>query len=165
MLSEPRVRAPETMQVPRLVESFLVTEFDPKIIPEMGELGLLGPTIEGYGCAGVSSVAYGLIAREVERSAHVIFIRFSTSCCYAGLTQDIVQHTPYSPLWLCILYLHMGPMLKGNDISRDSVRNVLLQLCACYQLHIYQFTNTLVSKGRDHRMLCALHTLCDRLRN
>src|ERR1700712_4682201 len=34
---------------------------------EMGELGLLGATIKGYGCAGVSSVAYGLIAREVER--------------------------------------------------------------------------------------------------
>ena len=34
---------------------------------EMGELGLLGPTIEGYGCPGVSSVSYGLIAREVER--------------------------------------------------------------------------------------------------
>ena len=33
----------------------------------MGELGLLGATIEGYGCAGVSSVAYGLITREVER--------------------------------------------------------------------------------------------------
>ena len=33
----------------------------------MGSLGLLGPTIDGYGCAGVSSVAYGLIAREVER--------------------------------------------------------------------------------------------------
>lgn len=34
---------------------------------EMGELGILGATIKGYGCAGVSSVAYGLIAREVER--------------------------------------------------------------------------------------------------
>lgn len=34
---------------------------------EMGDLGLLGATISGYGCAGVSSVAYGLIAREVER--------------------------------------------------------------------------------------------------
>ena len=33
----------------------------------MGELGLLGATIEGYGCSGVSSVAYGLITREVER--------------------------------------------------------------------------------------------------
>ncbi|KAJ7072687.1 acyl-CoA dehydrogenase NM domain-like protein [Mycena amicta] len=33
----------------------------------MGKLGLLGPTITGYGCAGVSSVAYGLIQREIER--------------------------------------------------------------------------------------------------
>ena len=42
-------------------------ELDPAILPEMGKLGLLGPTISGYGCAGVSSVAYGLIAREIER--------------------------------------------------------------------------------------------------
>jgi len=41
--------------------------FDREILTEMGELGLLGPTIEGYGCPGVSSVSYGLIAREVER--------------------------------------------------------------------------------------------------
>ena len=34
---------------------------------EMGSLGILGPTLQGYGCAGVSSVAYGLIAREIER--------------------------------------------------------------------------------------------------
>lgn len=34
---------------------------------EFGELGLLGATIEGYDCAGVSTTAYGLIAREVER--------------------------------------------------------------------------------------------------
>lgn len=43
------------------------TEFDRSILSEMGSLGLLGSTIKGYGCAGVSSVAYGLIAREVER--------------------------------------------------------------------------------------------------
>ena len=41
--------------------------FHREIISEMGELGMLGSTIQGYGCAGVSSVAYGLIAREVER--------------------------------------------------------------------------------------------------
>ena len=39
----------------------------PDIIPEMGELGLLRPTIHGYGCAGVSYVSYGLIAREIEK--------------------------------------------------------------------------------------------------
>ncbi|WP_022653547.1 acyl-CoA dehydrogenase [Aquaspirillum serpens] len=41
--------------------------FDREIMSEMGELGLLGCTIEGYGCAGLSHVAYGLVAREVER--------------------------------------------------------------------------------------------------
>ncbi|KAI9318496.1 glutaryl-CoA dehydrogenase [Dichotomocladium elegans] len=41
--------------------------FDRDIMYEMGELGFLGSTIDGYGCAGVSSVAYGLTAREVER--------------------------------------------------------------------------------------------------
>ncbi|XP_074053158.1 LOW QUALITY PROTEIN: glutaryl-CoA dehydrogenase, mitochondrial-like [Macrotis lagotis] len=38
-----------------------------EIISEMGELGVLGPIIKGYGCAGTSSVAYGLLARELER--------------------------------------------------------------------------------------------------
>ena len=33
----------------------------------MGKLGLLGPTIQGYGCAGTNHVSYGLIAREIER--------------------------------------------------------------------------------------------------
>jgi glutaryl-CoA dehydrogenase len=41
--------------------------YDPKLMRAFGEAGLLGPTIKGYGCAGVSYVAYGLIAREVER--------------------------------------------------------------------------------------------------
>ncbi|KAG9343954.1 hypothetical protein JZ751_013343 [Albula glossodonta] len=45
-------------------DSFL---FHREIVSEMGELGVLGPTIQGYGCAGTSYVAYGLIAREVER--------------------------------------------------------------------------------------------------
>ena len=52
---------------PRVVEANRTEHFDPAVLREMGELGLLGATIEGYGCAGVSSVAYGLIAREIER--------------------------------------------------------------------------------------------------
>lgn len=52
---------------PRILHAYRTEEFDRSILTEMGELGLLGPTIQGYGCAGVSSVAYGLIAREVER--------------------------------------------------------------------------------------------------
>ncbi|MDP3085445.1 MAG: acyl-CoA dehydrogenase [Rubrivivax sp.] len=41
--------------------------FDREIMSEMGALGLLGTTIDGYGCAGLNSVCYGLVAREVER--------------------------------------------------------------------------------------------------
>lgn len=52
---------------PRVREAFRNESTDPEIFREMGELGLLGPTIEGYGCAGVGYVSYGLIAREVER--------------------------------------------------------------------------------------------------
>ncbi len=53
--------------LPRVREAFRNESTDPKIFREMGELGLLGPTIDGYGCAGVGYVSYGLIAREVER--------------------------------------------------------------------------------------------------
>jgi glutaryl-CoA dehydrogenase len=49
------------------VEAYRHENFDRKILEEMGELGLLGATIEGYDCAGVSSVASGLITRAVER--------------------------------------------------------------------------------------------------
>ncbi|MEP0203939.1 MAG: acyl-CoA dehydrogenase [Halioglobus sp.] len=52
---------------PRLQEAFRKEETDPEIFREMGALGLLGSTIEGYGCPGVDYVSYGLIAREVER--------------------------------------------------------------------------------------------------
>ena len=52
---------------PRIVEANRHETFDRNIIREMGTLGLLGPMIEGYGCAGASYTAAGLIARELER--------------------------------------------------------------------------------------------------
>jgi glutaryl-CoA dehydrogenase len=52
---------------PRVLEAYNKEHTDPAIFREMGELGLLGATIDGYGCPGVSSVAYGLITRELER--------------------------------------------------------------------------------------------------
>ncbi|AHG64768.1 acyl-CoA dehydrogenase [Advenella mimigardefordensis] len=53
---------------PRVLEAFRHEKTDPSIFSEMGELGLLGPTIpEQYGGGGLNYVAYGLIAREVER--------------------------------------------------------------------------------------------------
>src|SRR5260221_10910469 len=53
--------------MPRILEANRHERFDRAIIGELGALGLLGPTIEGYGCAGISYVAYGLVTREVER--------------------------------------------------------------------------------------------------
>ncbi|KAG8628728.1 hypothetical protein KVT40_002593 [Elsinoe batatas] len=53
--------------LPRVLEAYRNEDYDQKILEEMGELGLLGATIKGYGCAGVSSVASGLITRAVER--------------------------------------------------------------------------------------------------
>ncbi len=52
---------------PRVLLANRHEKFDREIMNEMGELGFLGSTIEGYGCAGVNHVAYGLVAREVER--------------------------------------------------------------------------------------------------
>src|SRR5947208_3823414 len=53
--------------LPRVLEANRHERFDREIMNEMGALGFLGATIEGYGCAGVNYVCYGLIAREVER--------------------------------------------------------------------------------------------------
>ncbi len=52
---------------PRVQQAFRDESTDPAIFAEMGALGLLGPTIQGYGCPGVDYISYGLIAREIER--------------------------------------------------------------------------------------------------
>jgi len=57
----------EERLMPGIIEANRNENFDANLMREMGELGLLGPTIEGYGCSGVGYVAYGLVAREVER--------------------------------------------------------------------------------------------------
>jgi glutaryl-CoA dehydrogenase len=53
--------------MPRILEANRHELVDRSIFDEMGELGLLGATIEGYGCAGVNQTSYGLVARELER--------------------------------------------------------------------------------------------------
>ena len=52
--------------LPGIIEANRHEHFDRQIMRDMGEQGLLGSTIHGYGCAGVSHVAYGLVAREIE---------------------------------------------------------------------------------------------------
>ncbi len=53
--------------MPNIINANRHEHFDTNIMRQMGELGLLGMTIDGYGCAGMSHVAYGLVARAVER--------------------------------------------------------------------------------------------------
>jgi glutaryl-CoA dehydrogenase len=52
--------------MPRILQANRHETFDLEVMREMGELGFLGATIQGYGCAGISYVGYGLIAREFE---------------------------------------------------------------------------------------------------
>ncbi|KAI1504098.1 glutaryl-CoA dehydrogenase [Biscogniauxia marginata] len=53
--------------LPRVLQAYRDEHYDPAILREMGELGLLGANLTGYGCAGASTVAAGLITRAVER--------------------------------------------------------------------------------------------------
>ena len=52
---------------PRIIDANREEKFDRGIYKEMAEMGFLGAPIEGYGCAGVNYVSYGLIAREIEK--------------------------------------------------------------------------------------------------
>ncbi len=56
----------ENKLLPRVINAYRNEETDPAIFREMGELGLLSPMIEGYDCAGMNYVCYGLIAKEIE---------------------------------------------------------------------------------------------------
>lgn len=61
-----RQYAQERLQ-PKVRDAFQHEVSDPGIFREMGQMGLLGLTIEGYGCAGMDYISYGLVAREIER--------------------------------------------------------------------------------------------------
>ncbi|CAD6891763.1 unnamed protein product [Tilletia laevis] len=74
LLTEDEIAIQETARAfaqdvlaPKVKEMYRNESWDPTIMPALGEVGLLGVTIDGYGCAGVSNVAYGLVAREIER--------------------------------------------------------------------------------------------------
>lgn len=56
----------QSQLLPGILDANRHEKFDRNLLSKMGEMGFLGPTIDGYGCAGVGYVSYGLIAREVE---------------------------------------------------------------------------------------------------
>ena len=67
MVRESAKQYAQSSLAPRIKQAFREESTDPNIFREMGEMGLLGATIDGYGCPGVDYVCYGLIAREIER--------------------------------------------------------------------------------------------------
>jgi glutaryl-CoA dehydrogenase len=57
----------EERLIPLIRDCYREDRFPNEIIPELGELGFLGANLQGYGCAGMNNVEYGLVMQEVER--------------------------------------------------------------------------------------------------
>src|SRR5260370_28035690 len=58
----------EDRVIPLVRDCFRDARFPKELIPEIGRLGFLGANLEGYGCAGMSNVEYGLVMQELERA-------------------------------------------------------------------------------------------------
>src|SRR5580693_1245840 len=69
--------------LPIISECFETGRFPRELLPELAELGVFGSTLQGYGCAGLNAVSYGLICREMERgdSALRSFVSVQSSLC------------------------------------------------------------------------------------
>jgi len=67
MIQDTVARFVDERALPLMAAAFDKAKFPMELIPEMAELGLLGSSIEGYGCAGLNAVSYGLICQELER--------------------------------------------------------------------------------------------------
>src|SRR5512142_462516 len=68
MVRQTARRFAEERALPLIRDCFREARFPQELIPEMAELGFLGANLEGYGCAGMSNVEYGLIMQELERA-------------------------------------------------------------------------------------------------
>ncbi|MDP6958428.1 MAG: acyl-CoA dehydrogenase family protein, partial [Planctomycetota bacterium] len=74
LLSEEELMVRQTVRefvdeqvLPLMRDAWENAEFPKSLIPKIGELGLFGANIQGYGCAGMNNVAYGLAMQELER--------------------------------------------------------------------------------------------------
>ena len=96
--------------MPRIIEANRNEVFDKEIYQEMGQMGFLGAPIDGYGCAGVNYVAYGLIAREIERvdssyrSAYSVQTSLAMHAIYKFGSEEQKNH-------------YLPEMAKGNLIG------------------------------------------------
>ncbi|MDA1037296.1 MAG: acyl-CoA dehydrogenase [Proteobacteria bacterium] len=96
--------------MPRILEANRNEVFDKEIYLEMGQMGFLGAPIDGYGCAGVNYVSYGLIAREIERvdssyrSAYSVQTSLAMHAIYKFGSEEQKNH-------------YLPEMAKGNLIG------------------------------------------------
>ena len=83
MIKESVARFVDERAMPLIARHFDEAKFPAELVPEIAELGLLGSSLEGYGCAGLNSVSYGLICQELERcdSGLRSFVSVQSSLC------------------------------------------------------------------------------------
>lgn len=83
MVQESVGRLVDRKIVPLMQECFEQHRFPRELVPELAELGLLGSSLQGYGCAGMNAVSYGLICQELERGDSGIrsFVSVQSSLC------------------------------------------------------------------------------------
>jgi glutaryl-CoA dehydrogenase len=83
MIQESVARFVDERAIPVIARHFDDATFPAELVPEIADMGLLGSSIEGYGCAGLNSVSYGLICQELERcdSGLRSFVSVQSSLC------------------------------------------------------------------------------------
>jgi len=83
MIRDSVARFVDERALPVIPECFDAGRFPQELIPEIADLGLLGSSLEGYGCAGLNSVSYGLICQELERADSGLrsFVSVQSSLC------------------------------------------------------------------------------------
>jgi glutaryl-CoA dehydrogenase len=83
MIRDSVARFVDDKALPLMAECFDQGRFPSELIPEIADLGLLGSSLEGYGCAGLNAVSYGLICQELERGDSGLrsFVSVQSSLC------------------------------------------------------------------------------------
>ena len=83
MIQDSVARFVDERALPLMADAFDKARFPVELIPETADLGLLGTSIEGYGCAGLNGVSYGLVCQELERADSGLrsFVSVQSSLC------------------------------------------------------------------------------------
>ncbi|MGY6554892.1 MAG: acyl-CoA dehydrogenase family protein [Wenzhouxiangella sp.] len=83
MIRDSVARFVDEKALPLMAECFDEGRFPAELVPEIADLGLLGSSLEGYGCAGLNAVSYGLICQELERGDSGLrsFVSVQSSLC------------------------------------------------------------------------------------